>query len=59
MTEEMSELDTDCEDKRIENKKKVVTAAGLSLKEIEGGLPVWEIVKPGHRSTEVCVCKVV
>jgi len=53
MTEEMSELDTDTEERKTEHGRKMAERAGLTLEEVEQGLPVWEVVRPAHRSTEV------
>ena len=57
MTEEMSELDTDTDTKKIAHREKIIEAAGLNAKDIDAGVTVWEIVRPGHRSDEVRTIK--
>jgi hypothetical protein len=57
MTEEMSELDTDTETKKLAHREKIIEAAGLNAKDIEAGVTIWEIVRPGHRSNEVRTIK--
>ena len=53
MTEELSELGSEDEEKNSAHKAELVNKAGLTPREIESGVPVWEIVRPGHRSEEV------
>ena len=53
MTEELSELGSDDEEKNCSHKAELVRRAGLTAHEIESGVLVWEIVRPGHCSEDV------
>ena len=55
MSSDVSDIDTDNEESKANRKVSLATAAGLSAREIEDGVVVWEVVKPAWRSEMVSV----
>jgi hypothetical protein len=55
MSSEVSDIDTDDEEAKANHKLRLANAARVSLKDIEEGMPVWEVVKPAWRSEMVSV----
>ncbi|KAG1719018.1 uncharacterized protein EDB91DRAFT_1257981 [Suillus paluster] len=53
MSEQASEVDTDDEEKRKDRQKVLYQAAKLTEREVQAGIPVWEIIRPAWRADEV------
>jgi len=53
MSAEISQLESDSEDGKMEHRKQLEKAAQLTSVEIKDGVAVWEVIREAYQSEEV------